>query len=124
MKSCSDGLTRDDSIILLKNRFLTMSVVRKLFITLLAGCWFLSASAGERGGKHHSKKAEMSRFSDSMDSISLDDAVNRVRGQFDGRILSAEEIDAEYRIRVLTGNGKVRRLRVDPATGEIIRRRR
>ncbi|HEC07541.1 MAG TPA: hypothetical protein ENJ12_11850 [Thiolapillus brandeum] len=66
----------------------------------------------------------MSRFSDSMDSISLDDAVNRVRGQFDGRILSAEEIGAEYRIRVLTGNGKVRRLRVDPATGEIIRRRR
>ncbi|WP_457667773.1 PepSY domain-containing protein [Thiolapillus sp.] len=66
----------------------------------------------------------MSHFSDSMEGISLDDAVNRIRRQTDGRILSAEEIDSEYRIRVLTGNGKVRRLRVDPATGEIIRRRR
>ncbi len=101
-----------------------MPVVRKLFILLLTGCWLSGATAGERGGKHHSRKAEMSHFSDSMEGISLDDAVNRIRRQTDGRILSAEEIDSEYRIRVLTGNGKVRRLRVDPATGEIIRRRR
>ncbi|WP_457670713.1 PepSY domain-containing protein [Thiolapillus sp.] len=54
-------------------------------------------------------------------NLSLDEVVNRVRMRMNGRILSAEDIGAEYRIRVLTGKGKVRRLRIDPATGEIIR---
>ncbi|WP_456379563.1 PepSY domain-containing protein [Thiolapillus sp.] len=58
---------------------------------------------------------------DDTGKLTLDDVVDRVRMQTDGRILSAEESAAEYRIRVLTGDGKVRRLRIDPATGKIIR---
>ncbi|WP_456403894.1 PepSY domain-containing protein [Thiolapillus sp.] len=56
--------------------------------------------------------------------MSLDEVVNQIRRETDGRILSAEESDSEYRIRVLTGEGKVRRLLVDPATGNIIPPRR
>jgi uncharacterized membrane protein YkoI len=54
-------------------------------------------------------------------NMSLDDAVSRVRQQTQGRVLSAEERDSEFKIRIITKGGKVRRLRVDPETGEIVR---
>ena len=101
-----------------------MSVVNKLLLFLMVGCWCVNVTAGEEAEKHHkSRKAEMSRFSEGA-SLSLDEVVTRVREQTGGRILSADEVDSEYRVRVLTGDGKVRRFRVDPATGDIFRRRR
>lgn len=53
--------------------------------------------------------------------ISLEEAVNRVRESTRGRILSAEERNSEYRVRLLTPDGVVRRLRIDPDTGRILR---
>lgn len=52
----------------------------------------------------------------------LDRAVSRAREKTGGRVLSAEtrEIDGRptYFVRILTADGKVRRLRTDAATGE------
>lgn len=48
---------------------------------------------------------------------SLDSAVSRIRGRTGGRVLSAETRNENGRpvhhIRILTGNGKVKRIRVD-----------
>ena len=60
----------------------------------------------------------------------LDRAVSRIRGRTGGRVLSAETRDNDGRrvhhIRILTNNGKVRRVRVDAESGETLppRRRR
>lgn len=110
---------------MVQEQVLKMSVARKLLLLILISSWYANTVAGEKAGKHLKKReAEMSHFSDRATYLSLDDVVNRVREQTGGRILSADEMDSEYRIRVLTGNGKVRRFRVDPATGDILRRRR
>lgn len=56
--------------------------------------------------------------------LSLDGAVSRIREREKGRVLSADEEydngDSVYRIRVLTDDGKVKRLRVDPRSGRTI----
>lgn len=47
--------------------------------------------------------------------LSRDEAVSRARSRQQGRVLSAEEgNDGSYRVRILTDEGRVRRLRVDP----------
>ncbi len=56
---------------------------------------------------------------------SLDNAVSRAKRQYKGRVLSAETdrrngSDA-HKIRILTDDGRVKRLRVDPRTGNFIR---
>ncbi len=51
-------------------------------------------------------------------SVSLDEAVSLVRRRVDGRVLAAERRRGEYRVRVLTPDGRVRRFRIDPATGD------
>ena len=59
--------------------------------------------------------------------VSLDEAVERVRRETGARILSAETREAEggsqHVIKILTEKGRVRRVRVDPRTGNRIRRR-
>jgi len=94
-----------------------------LLAVVLAVCWYSPTLAeGPAAVPRHdaARSSQMSKIHRGG-NLSLDEVVNRVRMRMNGRILSAEDIGAEYRIRVLTGKGKVRRLRIDPATGEIIR---
>jgi len=59
---------------------------------------------------------------------SLEDAVSEARGRYPGRVLSAETDRRggreSYKIRILTRDGKVKRLRVDPESGRVQRRGR
>ena len=56
---------------------------------------------------------------------SLENAVSRAKRHYKGRVLSAETDrrngNGTYRIRILTDDGRVKRLRVDPDTGDFIR---
>ena len=52
------------------------------------------------------------------EAVTLDDAVSLVRRRVEGRVLAAERRRGLYRVRVLTPDGRVRRFRVDPLTGE------
>lgn len=58
---------------------------------------------------------------------SLDRAVEQLRGETRGRVLSADTEFVEGRevhvIRILTKDGRVRRLRIDAESGQRIRRR-
>lgn len=54
--------------------------------------------------------------------VDLDSTVERIRKETGGRVLHAETINnqgnREYRVRILTDQGKVRRYRVDAGSGE------
>lgn len=58
--------------------------------------------------------------------MSLEQAVSEARERYNGRVLSAETERRggrdSYRIRILTDDGKVKRLRVDPESGHPQRR--
>lgn len=62
---------------------------------------------------------------DGRQNVTLDSAVKKARGRYNGRVISAETVGAEndrmHNIRILTEDGRVRRLRVDPSTGEYIK---
>lgn len=51
--------------------------------------------------------------------IGMDEAIAKVQRLTGGRVLSAREKDGGYRLKVLTRNGEVRVIFVDPATGEM-----
>lgn len=57
------------------------------------------------------------------DAVSLEEAAARVRAQTGGRILAAETrgrgADRVHRIKVLTGDNRVRIILVDPRTGNV-----
>ncbi|MBT8428677.1 MAG: PepSY domain-containing protein [Gammaproteobacteria bacterium] len=59
---------------------------------------------------------------------SLEDAVSEARGRYPGRVLSAETDRRggreSYKIRILTRDGQVKRLRIDPESGRVQRRGR
>lgn len=94
-----------------------------LLIVLLSG-WCVPAVAGDSGYGQKAEALQARKMRSSEGNRSLDEVVDRVRMETNGQILSAEESDSEYRIRVLTGEGKVRRLRIDPASGSVIRPQR
>ena len=58
---------------------------------------------------------------------SLDEAVSEARDRYPGRVLSAETERRggreSYSIRILTDDGRVKRLRVDPESGRFERNR-
>jgi uncharacterized membrane protein YkoI len=60
--------------------------------------------------------------------MSLDEAVSEARERYPGRVLSAEterrDGRAQHRIRILTDDGQVKRLSIDPESGDRIRRNR
>jgi len=62
---------------------------------------------------------------DEMRSYSLESAVSRARNQYQGRVISAETEKQNgqrtHKIRILTDDGRLERLRVDPNTGDYIR---
>ena len=83
-------------------------IVVWLLTLLLAGPASLCATAAGRGGR---------------EGVSLDQAVAMVERRYGGRVVRAERKGegerATYRIRVLTEDGRVLDLRVDPMTGGI-----
>ena len=101
--------------------------IKRCLTLLLAGfcLWSVSAFAGgkdhERRGDQHHKAESAMRKKALRRGISLDEAVNRAREAVPGRVLSVQELDSEYRVRLLTPDGVVKRLRIDPLTGEILR---
>jgi uncharacterized membrane protein YkoI len=52
-------------------------------------------------------------------ALSMSEAIDRVRKSTGGRVLDAQDAGSHYRIKVLTGNGEVRVMRVDARTGNI-----
>lgn len=60
----------------------------------------------------------------SANGVSLEGAVDRARSQYRGRVLSAETRGngqgGTHNIRILTNDGRVRRVQVDPRTGKTI----
>ncbi|MGD2116962.1 MAG: hypothetical protein PVG66_01265 [Chromatiales bacterium] len=58
------------------------------------------------------------------DNTSLDSAVSRARRDYRGRVISAETDEYKgrksHKIRILTEKGTVRRIRVDPETGQYL----
>ena len=72
---------------------------------------FAAGPDGHRGQSHR--------------GISLDRAASRAREDYRGRIISAETEQengrGSHKIRILTEDGRVRRLQVDPRTGEYLR---
>ena len=60
--------------------------------------------------------------------VSLDEAVSRVRRQGNGKILSAETVRVDgrpvHRIKVLTQDGRVKRLLIDAQSGRSVARGR
>ena len=71
-------------------------------------------SEAKRTVDHHAMAGSRSQ----AHSITLDAAVTHIRESIPGRVLSARSVGNEYRIRILTEDGRVQRLRIDPSTGK------
>jgi len=94
------------------------------WIILLAACPLVAAAfdfkdlTNQFAHPSHSEKQ----------GISLDEAVSRARRQSDDKILSAETVRVEgrrvHRIKVLTGQGRVKHVQIDADTGRPASRRR
>jgi len=94
---------------------------RVKFMTCLVASLLIWASVvpvEARRDEHSSRRESAQR-----DSISLDEAVARVRRDTGGRVLSAEAREnrgrTSYRIKVLLRDGSVRVVNVDAQSGEI-----
>ena len=87
-----------------------------LACSLLVGTPLL-ADPRERGGRERQQEPETG------DYVDLDSAVSRVRERTGGRILSAQTKgsngNTEHVIRVMTDDGKVRRIRVEARSGRL-----
>ncbi|MEZ5563555.1 MAG: PepSY domain-containing protein [Gammaproteobacteria bacterium] len=81
------------------------------------------AGAAKQKSKEGSRAPEKTAPAASPETISKDEAVAMVRSRTGGRVVRAEagahKGRAVYRIRVLTGDGRVREYRVDALTGEM-----
>ena len=60
--------------------------------------------------------------------VSMDEAVRRARQQHQGKVLSAETVRVDgrkvYRIKILTKDGRVKRVHIDARTGKTVSRGR
>lgn len=84
--------------------------MKRIDTTLLAICALLVTSAAQADRR-----------------TSLDDAVSEARGRHPGRVLSAETDRRggrdSHKIRILTRDGRVKRLRMDAESGRFQKRR-
>ena len=97
-----------------------MRVSRLSILLVIALVMFSQAvMAGKHKGGH--------RY-ESVYQITLDNAVTRAKEQYKGRVISAETNKRNgkqtHKIRILTDDGRVRRLNVDQQTGEYVRPQR
>jgi uncharacterized membrane protein YkoI len=96
----------------------TAHFIAKILLAVLVPLSILAQPllADERRNNHRSE---------SRHPISLDYAVNRARNEYNGRVISAETVRADngptHNVRILTNDGRVRRLRFDSSTGEYIK---
>lgn len=85
-----------------------------LLITVFMSSQAVTA-ANHRGGHRY----------ESVNQITLDNAVSRAKNQYKGRVISAETEKRNgkgtHKIRILTDDGRVRRLNVDQQSGEYVR---
>jgi hypothetical protein len=58
--------------------------------------------------------------------ISLDEAVRKAKKKYKGKVLSAETVNIDgrkvYRIKILTKDGRVKRVHIDARTGKTVSR--
>jgi hypothetical protein len=91
--------------------------VSNLSILLLSATFLVAQPllAGSYRDRHDAERAY---------GITLDNAVNQARERYKGRVISAETDRQNgrgtYKIRILTDDGHVKRLQIDPETGEYI----
>ncbi len=94
-----------------------MSFSRLSFLLLIAA---VMSNQTVTAGNHRG----MDRY-ESVYEITLDNAVTRAKDQYKGRVISAETDKRNgkgtHKIRILTDDGRVRRLNVDQQTGEYVR---
>ena len=99
-----------------------MSVFKLTVLLMIAA---VTASQFVAAAGHRDRDRERAH---SNHDYSLERAVKRARSDYNGRVISAETDNGNghgsHKIRILTDDGRVRRLRVDPETGEYIRPKR
>lgn len=75
---------------------------------------------------HHPLMMMAQRGHSENGGISLDEAVRRARQQHRGKVLSAETVRIDgrkvYRIKILTKDGRVKRIHIDARTGQTVSR--
>jgi hypothetical protein len=97
---------------------------------LLAGCLVLLLAAAPVMAKpfHPPFMMMAQRGHSENGGISLDEAVRRARQQHRGKVLSAEAVRIDgrkvYRIKILTEDGRVKRIHIDARTGQTVSRGR
>ena len=95
--------------------------IRPLLLTLLLLTMLpvQSVSADERPNNYRNNDRQ---------GVSLDHAVKKARRQYNGRIISAETVRGDeggtHNIRILTRDGRVKRVRVNSSTGEYVKQPR
>jgi len=89
-----------------------------MLLSLCAAMPLLADSQEQRGRERYQERRN-------SEYVDLDRAVSRVRDRTGGRILSAKTKRSDGRpvhvIRVMTENGKVRRIRVDAGSGQPVK---
>ena len=97
---------------------------------LLVGCLVMLLAATPVMAKpfHHPLMMMAQRGHSENGGISLDEAVRRARQQHRGKVLSAEAVRIDgrkvYRIKILTKDGRVKRIHIDARTGQTVSRGR
>ena len=95
-----------------------------LFMALVFGL-NVAATADMRRGFVSERPAERAARG-GRPPVSLDNAVQNIRDRKRGRVLSADSVRRKgrdvHRIKILTDEGRVRNLYMDPETGKLIRR--
>jgi uncharacterized iron-regulated membrane protein len=95
---------------------------------LLVGCLVVLLAATPVMAKpfHHPFMMMAQRGHSENGGISLDEAVRRARQQYRGKVLSAETVRVDgrkiYRIKILTKDGRVKRIHIDARTGRTVSR--
>jgi len=106
---------------MMKDRRLIICV----WIVLLAACPLVAAAFDYRDLTNQFAHPAQS---EKKPGISLDEAVSRARRQSDDKVLSAETVRVDgrrvHRIKVLTGQGRVKHVQIDADTGRPAARRR
>lgn len=102
-----------------------MQAVRRLLAGWLA--LMLASTPGMASPSDHPFLPMAQHGHSGNEGISLDEAVQRARQQYRGKVLSAETgcVDGHkvYRIKILTKQGRVERMHIDARTGQALSRR-
>lgn len=97
---------------------MVLTFQRQLIVGVLLGGLLLSLPVVAQ--KYRSSEGQS--YNRSSQHEDLDSTVERIRRETGGRVLHAETREnqgqQEYRVRIITDQGKVRRYRIDPGSGQ------